>query len=128
MTPSLRRALVSFLLLASLSGCSWLGMDDWGWDDAPKAPPPGTRDFNAFPYEQMAPEAPPVAKPEFRTPQPTPPDEYLWRRGFWSYEDGKGFVWNAGYWMKKPAFTAVWKPDYWIQHTYGWALVRGHWE
>ena len=120
--------LVLAVLVTGLSGCSWLGMDDWLVDDTPPPPPANTRDFSKFPYEQMAPEAPPPPKPEFRTPRPEPADEFAWRRGFWSYKDGQGFIWNNGYWIRKPAFTAVWAPDFWLQRAYGWVLVPGHWE
>jgi hypothetical protein len=124
MHVSMRRALTGLLFLTALSGCSWLG----DTSDAAKEPPPGTRDFNRFPYEQMAPEAPPPPRPEFQTPRPNPPDEYTWRKGYWSYVDMKGFVWNPGYWIQKPAFTAVWSEDFWVQRAYGWVLVKGHWE
>jgi hypothetical protein len=127
MKSSLYSLLVTLLMLTSLSGCSWLGMDDWFPNDPPP-PPPDTRDFTKFPYEQMAPEAPPPPKPEFRTVRPNPADEFAWRRGYWVYKDGQGFIWNHGYWIRKPAFTAVWAPDFWLQRAYGWVLVPGHWE
>lgn len=118
--------LLSLFAVLALSGCSWLGLDDWGSSD--EKPPEATRDFSKFPYEQMAPEAPPAPRAEIPPPQPSPPDEFAWRPGHYSYKDGVGFVWEPGYWIRKPAFTAAWKPDFWMQHTYGWSLVPGHWE
>ncbi len=122
--PALALSLV--LLLGPLSACSWL--DGLYSPDTSNADQPKTRDFSKFPYEQMAPDAPPPPRAEFQTPRPTPPDEYLWRKGYWSYVDGKGFIWNAGYWMQKPAFTAVWRDDFWVQRAYGWVFTPGAWE
>ncbi len=123
-------------LLLALSSCSWLGMEEWspnfdGWFAPSKGNAVDEKalaELNKFPYILMAPDAPPPPKNEIRSPVPTPREQYDWRPGHWTYEDGKGFIWNGGGWIKKPAFTAVWKPDFWVQHTYGWALVPGHWE
>ncbi len=111
--------LASLLLTPLLVGC------------AGDEPPPAEEtlaELNRFPYEQMAPEAPPPPRYEIPPPRPLPGDEYAWRPGHWDYVDGSGFAWRPGYWIKKPAFTAVWKPDFWTHHTYGWSRVPGHWE
>ncbi|MBI3418588.1 MAG: hypothetical protein HY053_00435 [Proteobacteria bacterium] len=127
---SFLRFLLPLALLAPLGGCIWLG--EYGsLDEDVQAPTPDEQklaEMNRFPYEGMAPEAPPPPPMEFQPPQPSPGDEYAWRPGHFEYVDLKGYVWHGGYWIRKPAFTAVWKPDFWIHHTYGWSLVPGHWE
>ncbi|NDE90007.1 MAG: hypothetical protein EB059_02550 [Alphaproteobacteria bacterium] len=85
--------------------------------------------YESFPFENMAPNAPPPARSEFKgNPPGNIPDEYTWRNGHWSYVDGQGFNWKNGYWLRKPAFSASWKQDMWLQRTYGWTLVPGYWE
>lgn len=122
----------SFLLSAfavlALSGCSWLG-----FEEEPPPPPPVNEEklaeANAFPYELMAPEAPPPMRyQEHGDPPGNIADEYGWRSGHWEYKDGPGFTWKRGYWIRKPAFSAVWKNDVWLERAYGWTLVPGHWE
>lgn len=127
------RALLVLLLLAPfLSACSWLGMD--GWFDSPPEPKPVAEEekipgVHNFPYEQMSPDAPPPARPEFKgRPPGNVADEYTWREGHWEFKDGSGFSWKSGYWLRKPAFSASWKPDMWLQRSYGWVFVPGYWE
>ena len=85
--------------------------------------------LDSFPFEQMAPKAPPSTPAEVRgRPPGNIADEYAWRQGTWIYVDGQGFVWKNGYWLRKPAFTSVWKQDAWLQRTYGWTFVPGYWE
>jgi hypothetical protein len=126
--PRLIKALLPLALLGALSACSWLGLDDWDSSPANGVDEAKLAEMNRFPYEKMAPDAPPPPQMEIPTAKPMPGDEYAWRPGHWEYVDGAGFRWSGGYWIRKPAFTAVWKPDFWIHHTYGWALVPGHWE
>lgn len=125
--------IIRFFLVAALvflSSCSWIGTNDWF--TAEKGNPVDEKkvaELTAFPFEQMAPEAPPPPKPEFRPPVPgTMAEEYTWRNGYWTYKDGTGFSWNPGYWLRKPAFSAVWRQDLWLQRAYGWTLVPGHWQ
>lgn len=128
----------SFFLLAGLTvllllnGCSWLGIDDW-FAASPQVGNPVDEqklaELNKFPYEQMAPEAPPEPKEEKHGHPPgNVPDEYTWRDGHWEYADGNGFNWKSGYWLRKPAFSAAWRQDVWMQRAYGWTFVPGHWE
>jgi hypothetical protein len=120
--------ILPLLLLLGLAQCSELGLGDWL--PAEKAKPVDQdklAELNKFPYIQMAPDAPPPLKPEFRGRSPGN-DEYTWRRGHWDYVDGAGFKWTSGSWLRKPAFSAVWSQDMWLQRTYGWTFVPGHWE
>jgi hypothetical protein len=107
-------------------------MDDW-FDAQPTNGNPVDEarlaELNRFPFEQMAPDAPPASPIEYPGPKPEPGDEYTWRPGHYDYVDTQGgWQWRPGYYIRKPAFTAVWKRDFWMHHTYGWALVPGHWE
>lgn len=131
----MKKIALALLLMIGLQGCSWLGMDDWF--SSPPEPEPQMNpvdevkkaQIEAFPYEQMAPEAPPAPKSEYKgNPPGNNTDEYTWRKGHWEYRDGSGFAWLPGYWLRKPAFTASWKQDMWLQRAYGWSYVPGHWE
>jgi hypothetical protein len=119
--------LKKFLLLAALplflNACS-----DW-YSSERQVDEAKLKELSAFPYELMAPEAPPPPQVEMKgLPPGEIADEYVWRKGHWEYKDGEGWLWKAGYWLRKPAFTAAWKQDAWLKHTYGWVLVPGHWE
>lgn len=126
------RALLAILFVFPfLQACSWLGLEDW--NDAPPPTPVKEEDkipgVHGFPYEQMAPDAPPPSRPEFKGSAPgNIADEYVWRDGHWEFRDGQGFIWKSGYWLRKPAFSASWKPDMWMQRSYGWVFVPGYWE
>ena len=126
----MRRLALALLLLLSLNACESLGVDDWfAVENGNPVDEKRLAELNSFPFELMAPQAPPQANEEIKPPKPMPADEYDWRPGHWEYVDNQGgFQWREGYWIRKPAFTAVWAPDFWIQRTYGWSLVPGHWE
>lgn len=130
MKKAAKKAALAMFLLMTLQGCAELddlfnsSTDTIGQiDEVEKAK------YEAFPFVQMAPDAPPPPRSEFRgNPPGQIADEYAWRDGHWEYVDGQGFRWLPGYWLRKPAFSASWRQDMWMQRSYGWALVPGYWE
>jgi hypothetical protein len=119
---------LALLLLITLSGCDTLD-DLFASSNAQPVDEAAKANYEAFPFINMAPSAPPQAKYEPKgSPPGNIPDEYTWKNGYWDYLDGQGFLWVSGSWIRKPAFSAAWKQYTWMQRTYGWTLVPGHWE
>ena len=116
------------ILLLTLQGCAELD-EMFASSNANPVDEVEKAKYESFPFEQMAPNAPPPPRYETKGYPPGPnADEYVWRKGHWVYLDGNGFSWVGGYWLRKPAFSADWKQDMWLQRTYGWTYVPGHWQ
>jgi hypothetical protein len=127
----MKKLALAVILLLTLQGCSFSDLDDLfaSSSNAQPVDEVAKAGYEAFPFLQMSPTAPPPAQYEPRgNPPGNIPDEYTWRNGHYEYVDGRGFSWISGGWLRKPAFSAAWKQDIWLQRTYGWTLVPGHWE
>jgi hypothetical protein len=82
--------------------------------------------YNAFPFEGMAPMAPPENIVEQKPVIESPGDE-IWLPGYWSYT-GLDYVWVPGRVVDRPDTTAAWAAPRWELRGYGWTFVPGRWE
>lgn len=106
---------ICFYIVAfgTLQGCQTLSVIDHG--------------FTAYPYTQMAPQAPPPDPGETVPPLPGASNDFAWRPGFWAY-NGKEFYWIDGRYLQRPGPTAFWSLDHWEHRQYGWVFVPGFWQ
>ncbi len=123
----MKKFILAAVLLLTLQGCAELD-DLFASSHANPVDEVEKAKYESFPFEQMAPNAPPAPRYEAHGHPPGNADEFVWRNGHWVYIDGNGFNWVRGYWLRKPGFSADWRQDMWLQHTYGWAYVPGHWQ
>ncbi len=70
---------------------------------------------------------PPAPIVEAVPPPPGPPEENVWRPGYWRWVDER-HVWIPGHWAHRPTPKAEWEPPHWDKHDDGYHFQEGHWK
>jgi hypothetical protein len=70
---------------------------------------------------------PPAPIVEAAPAPPGPPEEFVWRAGYWRWVDER-HVWIPGHWAHRPHPRAEWVAPTWEQHPEGYHFHEGHWQ